>query len=507
MSKAENNKAFQEWDEYIKSLQRSTVVDQGETELQKLARISRLEGNDEEWFAYYFPNYYKSAPAMFHIRATRRVMNNPEWYEVRAWSRELAKSARTMFEVIKLALTKKKRSVLLISNSLDTAVKLLKPYMINFEKNQRIINDYGKQQTYGEWKENSFVTAIGCSFVAVGAGQTPRGIRNEEVRPDVVLVDDFDTDVDCRNSDTVDKKWEWFEQAVYATRSISNPMLIIFCGNIIAEHCCIKKAIKMADYHEIINIRDKDNKSTWLAKNTEALIDRVLSKISYASAQKEYFNNPLTLGKVFKKVHYKKMRPLKEYKFLVAYTDPSYKKKGDYKATMLVGKWKDEYHVIRVFCAKETTSVMLGWNFEIAEFVGDQVPVYYYIEWPWIDDMFKQELELINKDKKNKINPKADDRSKPDKYHRIESNLEPLNREDEEKGIVPRLFFNQDEKPTKYMEDMAEQFLALSPTSKAHDDGPDALEGAIWIINNRATQTNTDEIDTTPISKRGSKRY
>lgn len=81
----------------------------------------------------------------------------------------------------------------------------------------------------------------------------------------------------------------------------------------------------MADYHQIVNIRDENGKSSWPAKNNEEMIDRVLKKISMASAQKEYFNNPIVLGKVFQKLNYGKMQPLHKYKFLIAYTDPSYK--------------------------------------------------------------------------------------------------------------------------------------------------------------------------------------
>ncbi|WAC40574.1 hypothetical protein [Pedobacter sp. SL55] len=106
-TKAEINSAVKYWDDYKRGLERSTVIDLNESEIERLSRISRLESNDEEWFAYYFPNYYSSKPMLFHTRSSKRVMNNPEWYEVRAWSRELAKSARTMMEIIKLALTKK----------------------------------------------------------------------------------------------------------------------------------------------------------------------------------------------------------------------------------------------------------------------------------------------------------------------------------------------------------------------------------------------------------------
>lgn len=487
------------WDKYKLDLQRATVVDQSESPEDKLIRIKKLEANDEKWFKYYFPNYYSSEPAAFHKASTKRVMNNPEWYEVRAWSRELAKSARTMMEIIKLAMTKKKRSVLLISASEKAAANLLKPFKINFETNNRLINDYGVQESYGFWEDAKFVTKIGCSFVAIGAGQSPRGFRNEEVRPDTVLMDDFDTDQDCRNPDIVDQKWEWFEQAVYATRSISNPMLIIFNGNIIADYCCIKFAMKMADKATVVNIRDKDGKSTWPEKNKEHMIDRVLSKISWASSQKEYFNTPITKGKVFKKLHYGKMRPLREYKFLVAYTDPSYKKKGDYKATVLIGKWKNQYHVLKVYCNQVTTAEMLDWNYEIMKFVNGAVPVYFYIEWPWIDETLRQEIAAANIRHGVAIHPKADERDKPDKYHRIESNLEPINRNGE-------LIFNEAEKETEHMANMEGQFLALSPTSRANDDGPDAVEGGKWVVDSK-TSNDLGKVESLHNIHRNPKRY
>ena len=41
----------------------------------------------------------------------------------------------------------------------------------------------------------------------------------DEVRPDVLLMDDYDTDDECRNPETVNNKWNWFEQALFFTRS------------------------------------------------------------------------------------------------------------------------------------------------------------------------------------------------------------------------------------------------------------------------------------------------
>lgn len=471
------------WEEYYKNLSNTEIVDKSEDEDLKNQRIKKLEDDPEEWFKYYFHKYCTHEPMPFHKRSTKRILSNPEFYEVRPWSRELSKSGRAMMEFIYLALTGKKKFIVLGSATNESAVRLLKPFKLAFEKNQRILNDYGTQQNYGHWREDQFTIRRGAMFIAVGSGNAPRGARNEEVRPDAILMDDFDTDEDCRNSDTVDKKWSWFEKALYATRSISNPMLVLFNGNIIAEYCCIKKAMEMADFFEIVNIRDKNGKSTWPNKNTEELIDRVLSKISKASIQGEYFNNPIVLGKVFEALNYGKTLPLNKYKYLVAYTDPSYKsgKKNDYKATMLIGKWKDQYHVIWVRCAQTSTDEMVEWQYDVLSFVNDRTAVYLFIEYPSIDEPLKLSIKKKNRKHKRPLALKADERDKPNKFYRIESNLEPLNRNGQ-------LIFNEELKGNPHMKEIEFQFLALSPKSSAHDDAPDAVEGGVWIINHKQLQ-------------------
>ena len=477
----EEKQALNFWDEYYKALQNTDIVDTTESEDQKEERIAYLEARPEEWFKYYFEKYCTAEPMPFHKRSTKRVLGNAEWYEVRPWSRELSKTGRAMMEFLYLHLTGKKKMTFMISASKDAAIRLLRPYKLTLEKNPRIINDYGVQQSHGSWSEDSFTTVAGNMFMALGAGQSPRGARNEEIRPDSAILDDFDTDEDVRNPDIVDKKWEWFEQAVYGARSISNPFLVVFNGNIIGDYCCIKKAMKIADFYEIVNIRDKKGKSTWPTKNTEEHIDRVLSKISAASAQKEYFNNPVVLGKVFKKLNYGKMQPLRNYKFLVSYTDPSYKKNADYKATALIGKYKDEYHVLWVRCRQTTTRSMIDWLFDVLTYVNDKTAVYQIIEWPWIDDTIKREIKEANKRHNKTLALKPDERKKPDKFYRIESNLEPLNSN-------VKLIFNEKIKDTEDMKTMEFQFLGLSAKSKINDDGPDAVEGGVFSINHKNKQ-------------------
>ena len=474
--------ALKDWEEFRKGLINAASVDDTETIPEKRARIAKLEKDNEAWFAYYFPTYYKSAPAPFHIKATNRIFKNKRWYEVRAWSRELAKTARTMMEVLKLALLGEVKNILYISNSYDNAERLLMPLMISLESNPRIINDYGVQQRPGSWESGEFVTVGGCSFRALGAGQSPRGTRNEAARPDVIVFDDIDTDQDTRNPDIIKKRWEWIEQAVIPTVSISGNYRIIFNGNIIAKDCCITRAIEMADHAEIINIRDKNGKSSW-DKNSEEDVDAILGTVSTASAQKEYFNNPLSVGDTFVEMKWGKVPPLRAFRFLVAYGDPapsnSTNKKGSYKSIWLIGYLDSVFYVIYGYLDHVTNAEFVDWFYGIRDFVGDRTQVYNYVENNTLQNPFYEQVFIPLFAEKAKesgfIGIIPDPRKKPDKFSRIEGNLEPLNR-------LGFLVLNEKEKENPHFKRLEEQFLLVNPKLAAPADGPDGVEGGVFIV-------------------------
>lgn len=95
------------------------------------------------------------------------------------------------------------------------------------------------------------------------------------------------------------------------------------------------------------------------------------------------------------------------------------------------------------------------------------------------------------------IHVSPDERKKPDKFARIEGNLEPLNRQG-------RLILNIAEKSNPHMQRLEEQFKAVDPQLSAHVDGPDAVEGAVWIINNKMAALGKIVIGT---KRKSSKRY
>ncbi len=494
MATAEDKKYFEEWQKFRDNTRKATPIDLNESVIAKQKRIAKLEADHEAWFKYYFPNFYTSEPAPFHIKATRRILNNPEWYEVRSWSRELSKTGRTMMEILKLVMTGKKKNILMASSTYDNAERLLMPYKAILEVNNRIINDYGDQESIGNWEAGEFVTKKGVSFRAIGAGQSPRGTRKDEVRPDAIIIDDIDTDEECRNPARIKAKVKWVEEALYGTRSISNPLLFIVNGNIIAKYCCVTELAKVADYHEVINIRDTNGLSTWPQKNTEALIDRALSKITWSAQQKEYFNNPVVDGDVFENIIYGKCPPLSKCDKVVIYADPSTSnkdrganKQASYKSVGIIAKKGSKRYLHKIWLKQTGNSKFVSWLFEAWKIVRDagvDVPRVWIennsLQDPHYEQVIEPEIKRVNKELDVYLPITKDTRKKGDKFDRIEGTLEPYHT----KG---NLIFNIDEKDNPDMIIMEGQMEGVSTTAKMMD-GPDMLEGGIWICDNHNIQ-------------------
>jgi len=478
-----------DWEAFCANIRKQTPEeDLSQAELQK--KKAWLEARPVEWMMYFFPAYAASPFAEFQKKAINRVCSNDEWYEVWSWSRELAKSTIAMMVELFLMLTGKKRYLIMVSATQDAAIRLLSPYRANLEVNGRIKQFYGDQQGAVKWEEDHFVTKTGLTFLAVGFGNAPRGTRNENVRPDIIDIDDYDTDRDCKNPVTLDKKQEFIERAVIPTRSVSVPTLILAKGNLIAKDTVIGRLGKKADKHMIVNIVDKEGKSTWPEKNTQEHIERVKATISTGAFQAEYMNNPISEGKVFRNLPLGKMPPLSKFKFLVCYGDPSTsnngKKGSSTKAVILAGKIRTTFYILKAFVSHPSNAEFIDWYYQVKDWVGELVPVFYLVENNSLQDPFYEQvfLPLIREENKRRgvsLFITGDARPKTDKAARIEANLEPVDRNG-------AWLFNHDEAENPHMKELLDQLKLFEMTLPYPADGPDALEGCIAEINRRTMQ-------------------
>lgn len=309
------------------------------------------------------------------------------------------------------------------------------------------------------------------------------------------MVDDIDTDEECRNPERIKAKWKWLEEALIPTMSVSGRYRILFNGNIIAAECCITKAIEKAEelrkkgigHVDIINIRDKSGRSVWPEKNSEEDIDLFLSLVSASAVEKEFFNNPVVEGAVFPEITYGKVPPLSRFKFLVIYGDPApgenKAKKSSTKTVCLLGKLAGRLYVIKAFLDRGLNAEFIDWYIKLLEFVSSRTTVYCYMENnklqdPFFQQVFQPIVRRIRRQRKISLYILGDEDKKTDKATRIEANLQPLNKEG-------NLVFNEAEKDNPHMKRMVEQFRLFNLSLTYPADGPDSVEGGNRIIDRK----------------------
>lgn len=165
--------ALKEWAVFFEAGMRRDDQEVNLTQAEIAKDRERLEREPVEWIKFFFKDYAEYEFASFHLKAIRRCIQHEEWFEVLSWARSLAKSTTVMFIVLYLALTGKKRNVMMASATQDSATRLLAPYKEMLENNGLIRVYYGIQVCPGSWAAEEFVAKCGCSFRAVGAGNAP----------------------------------------------------------------------------------------------------------------------------------------------------------------------------------------------------------------------------------------------------------------------------------------------------------------------------------------------
>lgn len=446
---------------------------------EKEARKNKLLNCYEEFCYWYFPNYCIGKMGKFQINTNRYLDRHWNLIALIQWAREFAKTTHyNCFRPIWLLMRGELTGMMGGSANEDLAVRLLMDIKANLEANQRIIADFGEQRGYGTWEMDRFVTNKGIGFYAFGHTQSPRGTRFGHRRPNYGTIDDLNDKKTLKNDKISREQYEWVKEDFMAALSTKRWQLVI-PQNKFHKNCVT--ALFEAD-HEVktylsrVNMLNEQGQSNWPEYLSTAECQAKIKSLGHISSQREFFNNPIQEGTVFKRdyIQYVKRLPWKSYDCLVQYTDPSYKnnQKSDYKATILIGKKAREFHVLKVYLEQVSISDMFLWCYELDDLVGDRAIIRHYMEASFIQDMHLKALDPLEITKGYRLRISGDLRAKPDKYQRV-SSLEPLF----QNGNIK---FNAAEKDNPHMIRLIDQLLGFEKGSNLNDDGPDALEGAIY---------------------------
>jgi predicted phage terminase large subunit-like protein len=478
------------WETHHANIHRWCEMPADDSPLAREERKKRARSDYVFFVNTYFPHLAKKPCGRFQIDAARYILKTPHSRAVFEWARGHAKSTHMSLLIplfLKIQENREPMVMVLVSKSQDAAVRLLSDLQGELQFNTLFTADFGEQVAAGSWEAGEFKTADNCMFIALGRGQSPRGIKNRGVRVNYIVIDDIDDDELCRNPKRVQYATEWCLSALIGTMDMGRGRFIMVGNKIAQTSILTNMAARPGFYHTVVNALDKKGIPSWSENYTVADIAKLRAEMGERMFQKEYMNNPINEGTVFEKkyIRYGKILPLREYAALVCYTDPSFKDgtKNDYKATVLAGMTKQgEYHIIKCYADQTSVTKMIRWHYDIRDFVGD-TPVHFYMESNFIQDLIMDEFRKAGEAAGYQIPVRGDSRKKPDKFARIEA-LQPLF----ERGFI---IFNEREKNSAGMIQLVEQLLMFEKGSKAHDDAPDALEGAIFLLNARHRTFNS----------------
>lgn len=491
--------AYKTWRQLCDNINSMTTVDAMETEAERLTRIERARKDYAYFVSYYFPHYCTNSDgdiipsAKFHIQAANKIKRERDLRAAFVWARGHAKSTHMDIMIPMWLKCQKKREInvmVLVGKSEDSAKTLLGDIQAELQYNKRYIADFGQQYNAGNWMDGQFVTADGTAFFSLGRGQSPRGLRHRNHRPDYIVIDDLDDDELCLNDSRVTKTTEWVKEALFGAFGADGGRFIMV-GNLISKTSVLANILKTPGvFTTQVNVLDKNGKPSWSELWKPDMIKAKAEFMGYRAFQKEFMNNPITEGAVFRNdwIKWKEPLPLREYAEIVLYIDPSFKPttKNDYKAAKLWGKTKlGELHLIDCFCRQTTVVEMIHWLYELYDKLNTaNASAKFYMEANFMQDIILDEFRREGETRGYQLPIIPDKRKKPDKYQRIEA-VSPL----WERGFV---YYNYHKKNDPDMNAGLDQTLAFEKGMSGHDDGPDADEGAIYILQKHTRKSSFD---------------
>jgi predicted phage terminase large subunit-like protein len=180
----------------------------------------QLAEMDMEYFCKaYLPHYFNLPFSTHHkemfVDLHRLIENQGGTKLARAAPREHAKSTQlTLGLPLYCTVFVIKHFIVLTSDTEDQASGYLESIQDEMQENERIIEDFGDLRG-PTWNVTEMVTANGVCLIAKGIGGKIRGLKFQNYRPDMIILDDIENDKNVKSEEN--KRWtyeEWFLKAV-----------------------------------------------------------------------------------------------------------------------------------------------------------------------------------------------------------------------------------------------------------------------------------------------------
>jgi hypothetical protein len=466
---------FDQWAEELSDWIRASVspfeADTPETQKERIerARFDRLY-----FFATYLPHYFHAEFGEFHDEWSDLADLKDEAVFIAA-PREHAKSTFFTFGVpIHDIAYQARHFILIVSDTNDQATGFTLPIRLELEDNVRLRHDFG-EFAGRKWAENDFTTANGIRVLARGRGEKLRGVKNLQWRPDRAVIDDFENDANVRNPRLVKQGKDWLQKAVLGSMGEGYSFTMI--GNIFSPRSILAQFIAEKDENgpvyvsRIYSAIKDDGEPLWPEVWSSERLEKKRRQMGTVNFNAEMLNRVGAEESPFKESWFVFVENQGSVAWRIAsFLDPSAKSgmSNDYKAivTVALDPEKMLFDVVHAWIRHATVNEMIEACYRIIGEYGGTLG----IETNMLEDFLREVFNTAAIERKKYL-PITEVRHTVQKEGRIIATLSPLIEFGKLRFI--RGQSNQDL--------LVEQLIYLLDKN-VNDDGPDALEGAVSLL-------------------------
>jgi len=215
-----------------------------------------------------FPTALRKQTPPFHHEVYSSLADDETKRVLIAAPRGTAKSTVTtlIYPLWRLAFKRSDEDlfIVIISESQAQSINFLsriKYHLTHSDNFRKTFGDMGPN-TAARWTHTDIVLANGTRMIAVGTGQRVRGFIEGDTRPNLIIVDDFESELNAFTPEARAKNRKWMTEAVIP--SLSDEGKICMIGTVISEDCFLYWAKESSTWKTLwFSIWDDNQKSIW----------------------------------------------------------------------------------------------------------------------------------------------------------------------------------------------------------------------------------------------------
>ncbi|MGL4676051.1 MAG: hypothetical protein ACRCWI_00060 [Brevinema sp.] len=446
------------------------------------------------FFENYLPHYIDSQSPKFHKEIIKLIETKQSPIVIGA-PRGFSKSTLISFAYVLWNIIREKYKFIVIVSATDNLAKDLCDFIrIEFSDNRRIISDFGTLLP-SQGEQGDFVVH-NTRILARGRKQAIRGFRFRQYRPDLIILDDIEKDEEALSPKIVQKTLDIIIRGLLPSLKPNGKIIIV--GTILRRRSVMGTLLLNKEapwntwtkkiYQALVFSKSGKIKSLWENRFSVQFLQKQKDIMGISAFNAEYQNIPTDEEySLFKESYIKKGR-VEESSPKIIFIDPSVDgiKNNDFKAGLLVAK--DKHGIFEVIDA----TLIQGSDLIFFEQILAMYQKYQqsilgtYIENNSFQLYYMKDLD--NYAKQQGVDLHLSGVKHYQKKELRISRLLPI-------FETNRILFNPEFINTKVGKILIEQLLYF-PNSTIHDDAPDALAGAIDILNkiNHQISNNTYQV-------------